>query len=147
MHPYHVGVAEITIVGDDPLVDGMSISVRVRRDSLSPTRAVSSRRRSARTANLRASPHVLVLAGDAGWDRGLDVAVEGAAVPVTDDALLQRLTELYRDRWDGRWQLDVQNGAVTFTTPDVEVVAFEVTPRTARSHAKGDPFSQTTYRF
>jgi general stress protein 26 len=98
-------------------------------------------------ANLRADPDVLVLAGDTRWDRGLDVAVEGAAVPVTDDALLRRLAELYRDRWDGRWQLDVQNGAVTSTTPDVEVVVFEVTPRTARGHAKGDPFSQTTYRF
>ena len=29
---YDVGVAEITMVGDDPLVDGMSISVRMRRD-------------------------------------------------------------------------------------------------------------------
>jgi hypothetical protein len=30
--PYHVDVTQVTIVGDDPLVDGMRISVRVRRD-------------------------------------------------------------------------------------------------------------------
>jgi general stress protein 26 len=97
-------------------------------------------------ANLRANPHVLVLAGDTAWDRGLDVAVEGTAVPVTDDASLRRVAELYRGRWDGRWELDVQNGAVASKTPDVQVVVFEVTPSKAYGHAKGDPFGQTNYR-
>jgi nitroimidazol reductase NimA-like FMN-containing flavoprotein (pyridoxamine 5'-phosphate oxidase superfamily) len=94
-------------------------------------------------ANIQANPHVLVLAGDTSWDRGLDVAVEGTAVPVTDDARLRRLAELYRDRWDGRWELDIQNGAVA----DSEVEMFEVTPGKAYGHAKGDPFGQTTYHF
>ncbi len=98
-------------------------------------------------ANLLANPHVLVLAGDTGWDRGLDVAVEGTAAPVTDDGVLQRLAALYGNRWDGRWQLEVQDGVVTSTTPGIQVVVFEVTPQTARGHAKGDPFGQTTYRF
>jgi general stress protein 26 len=89
-------------------------------------------------ANIQANPHVLVLTGDTSWDRGLDVAVDGVATPVTDDALLQRLTELYRRRWDGRWQL----GDV-----DAQVVVFEVTPGKVYGHAKGDPFGQTTYRF
>lgn len=91
-------------------------------------------------ANIQANPHVLVLAGDTAWDRGLDVAVEGAAVPVTDDALLRRLAELYRDRWDGRWKVD-------FGSDDSRVVVFEVTPGKAYGHAKGDPFGQTTYLF
>jgi general stress protein 26 len=86
-------------------------------------------------ANLQADPHVLVLAGDTAWDRGLDVAVEGVAIRLTDDTLLRRLAELYRDRWDGRWQLDIQ------------AVVFEVTPDKAYGHAKGDPFGQTNYRF
>lgn len=98
-------------------------------------------------ANLQANPHVLVLAGDTAWDRGLDVAVEGTAVPVTDDALLRRLADLYRARWDGRWKLDVQNGAVTPPAPDVQLVVFEVEPSSAYGHSKGEPFSQTTYRF
>jgi len=97
-------------------------------------------------ANLRANPHVLVLAGDTAWDRGLDVAVEGTAVPVTDDVLLRRIAELYRGRWDGRWQLDVQNGAVTSKAADSQLVVFEVTPGRAFGYAKGDPSSQTTYR-
>lgn len=97
-------------------------------------------------ANLQANPHVLVLAGDTAWDRGLDVAVEGVAAPVTDDALLRRLAELYRDRWDGRWELDIRGGAVASPMPDTRVVVFEVTPDRAYGHAKGDPFSQTSYR-
>lgn len=98
-------------------------------------------------ANLRANPHVLVLAGDTVWDRGLDVAVEGTAVPVTDEALLRRLAELYRGRWDGRWQIDVQNGAIVSQTPGTELVVFEVTPGKAFGYAKGDLSGQTTYRF
>jgi general stress protein 26 len=98
-------------------------------------------------ANLRANPHVLVLAGDTAWDRGLDVAVDGTAAPVTDEALLRRLAALYRDRWDGRWELDVQNGAMVSTTPDSRLVVFEITPSKAYGHAKGDPFGQTNYRF
>jgi len=99
-------------------------------------------------ANLQANPHVLVLAGGTAWDRGLDVTVEGTAAPVTDDALLRRLAELYRGRWDGRWQLDVQDdGSVGHNPHDVQVVVFEVTPAKAYGHAKGDPFGQTNYRF
>jgi general stress protein 26 len=98
-----------------------------------------------KTANLRSNPRVLVLAGDTGWERGLDVAVEGTAAPVTDDALLRRLAELYRDRWDGRWQLEVENGSVATLTADIDVVVFEVTPGKAFGHNKGDVFGQTNY--
>jgi PPOX class probable F420-dependent enzyme len=98
-------------------------------------------------ANLRANPHVLVLAGDTTWEAGLDVAVEGTATPVTGDAALRRLADLYRERWDGRWVLDVENGAVTPPAPGSEVVVFEVTPDRAFGFAKGDPFGQTTYQY
>ena len=84
-------------------------------------------------ANLQANPHVLVLAGDTAWDHGLDVAVEGTATPVSDPDLLRRIAALYRDRWDGRWE--------------IQAVLFELTPSTAYGHAKGEPFGQTTYRF
>jgi general stress protein 26 len=97
-------------------------------------------------ANLQVNPHVLVLAGDTVWDRGPDVAVEGTAVAVSDDALLTRLSVLYRDRWDGRWHLDVHDGAVVSKTPGIQLVVFEVTPGKAYAYAKGGPFSQTTYR-
>ncbi|MDG4825456.1 pyridoxamine 5'-phosphate oxidase family protein [Asanoa sp. WMMD1127] len=97
-------------------------------------------------ANIQANPHVLVLAGDTAWEGGLDVAVEGTAVPVTDEAELRRVAALYRGRWDGRWQLEIRDGAVAALTPDTRLVVFEVTPDKAYAHAKGEPFGQTTYR-
>ncbi|TNH28018.1 pyridoxamine 5'-phosphate oxidase family protein [Micromonospora orduensis] len=97
-------------------------------------------------ANIQANPRVLVLAGDTEWERGLDVSVEGTAAPVTDDALLRRIAELYSGCWDGRWQLDVHDGVVFSKSAGGEVAVFEVTPRKAFGHTKGDPFSQTNYR-
>lgn len=96
--------------------------------------------------NLEGNPHVLVLAGDTAWDRGLDVAVEGTIVPVTEDESLRRIAELYRSRWDGRWHLDVQDCVVYNANHSSPAVVFEVTPSRAFGHAKGDPFGQTTYR-
>jgi len=98
-------------------------------------------------ANLEANPHVLVLAGDTAWDDGLDVAVAGTAAPVTDDALLHRLAELYRERRDGRWKLDVRDGGLAAHVPGASPVMFEVTPDRAYGHDKGDPFGQTNYRY
>ena len=41
--------------------------------------------------NLRGNPHVILTTGCNTWDAGLDVVVEGDAVQVTDDAVLERL--------------------------------------------------------
>ena len=41
--------------------------------------------------NLRHSPHVVLATGGTRWDLGLDIAVEGDAVRVTDAELLTRL--------------------------------------------------------
>ncbi|MEV0719347.1 pyridoxamine 5'-phosphate oxidase family protein [Asanoa sp. NPDC050611] len=81
-------------------------------------------------ANIEANARVLVLAGDTGWDHRLDVAVEGTAVPVTDEAVLLRVAERYR----GRWQLEDPRRRR------------RADPDRAYGHAKGEPFGQTTYR-
>ena len=99
-------------------------------------------------ANLQADPRVLVLAGDTAWSAGLDVVLEGVATPVTDQTLLAEVAGLYRARWDGRWQLDARDGAfVNDGEGGVRSVVFEVRPDRAYAYAKGDPFSQTRYRF
>lgn len=98
-------------------------------------------------ANLQANARVLVLAGDTEWRTGVDVALEGVAEPVAAESLLQEIADLYRGRWDGRWELDVHDGTVRSEVHDIGVVVFEVTPTTAYAHAKGDPFGHTTYRF
>lgn len=75
-------------------------------------------------ANMRANPHVVMIAGPNRWDGGLDVVVEGEG-----------------------WRFTARGGA--FRDPDGsgEAMAISVTPVTVRAHAKGDPFGQTTYRF
>lgn len=98
--------------------------------------------------NLRTNPHVLVLAGDTRWDAGVDVVVEGVARRVTDLAVLQAVADRLAQRWDGRWQVVVRDGA--FVNPEVPGLGsfvFEVAPTKAYGHAKGDPFGQTSYQF
>lgn len=98
-------------------------------------------------ANIQANPQVSVLVGDTAWERGLDVVFDGTAVAVTDEALLRRVAERYRDRWDGRWELDIRDGALAPGSSGTRAVVFEVTPGAVRGHAKGDPFGQTTYHY
>ena len=101
-----------------------------------------------KTRNLTTNPQVLMLVGDTGWDRGLDVVLEGDAQRITDTAVLQPLADLYADRWDGRWRLTP--GGPGFIDPDGEgpgSLVFEVTPSKGFAHSKGDPFGQTNYRF
>jgi nitroimidazol reductase NimA-like FMN-containing flavoprotein (pyridoxamine 5'-phosphate oxidase superfamily) len=98
-------------------------------------------------ANLCENPHVLALAGDTAWEQGLDVVIEGTAEVVSDEETLRRFADLYRKRWDGRWEFTVPERRATNTPPETEVVVFEVAPTKAFGHSKGDPFGQTNYRF
>src|SRR3954447_12745770 len=103
--------------------------------------------------NLEHDPHVVVTAGPLGadgWGTGKDIAVEGAAEPITDDALLDELAEEWRTKYDGDWEWEVRDqrffevsrqgaggddGAVVFRVSPVKVLVF------------GDEHGQTTYRF
>jgi general stress protein 26 len=99
-------------------------------------------------ANMRANPHVVLTTGCNTWDRGMDVVVEGDAVQVTDDTVLQRIAEAFAAKWDGRWQFSARDGA--FRDPDDgsgEAMVFAVTPVKVFAHAKGDPFGATAHRF
>jgi general stress protein 26 len=98
-------------------------------------------------ANLQTNQNVLILAGDSDWNDGLDVAVEGVTRPVTDQAVLAKVAELYAERWDGRWRLEARDGRLVDVDTGGSSLLFEVKPAKAFGFAKGDPFSQTTYRF
>jgi general stress protein 26 len=98
--------------------------------------------------NLRANPHVVMTTGGNHWDQGVDVMVEGKAVQVTDNAVLERVARAFTSKWDGRWQFKAQGGA--FRDPadgSGEAMVFSVTPTKVFAHAKGDPFGATTHRF
>lgn len=95
--------------------------------------------------NLSSNPQVALLTGSNGWQSGLDVVIEGRAVRVTDDATLQRVAEVWREKWDGRWQWDVHDGS--FHHPGGgEALVFAVSPAKGYAFAKG-AFGQTSFRF
>jgi hypothetical protein len=77
----------------------------------------------------------------------LDVMVEGKAVQVTDDAILERVARAFTTKWDGRWKFKAQGGAFRSPAGDGEAMVFSVTPTKVFAHAKGDPFGATTHRF
>jgi hypothetical protein len=66
------------------------------------------------------------------WDEGVDVVVEGDAVRVTDDAMLERLVEAWTSKWDGRWRYEVRDGAF-ITNPERRSCSGLRPPRSSRS--------------
>ena len=91
--------------------------------------------------NLRGNPHVILTTGCDHWDAGLDVVVEGDAVQVTDDHMLERLASAWATKWDGRW---ARSGG--FTSKVVVRSSCSVTPTQILAFAKGT-FSVTRYQF
>jgi hypothetical protein len=99
-------------------------------------------------ANLRANPHVVMVAGGNRWDQGLDVVVEGSAVQVTDDAVLARVAPRFAAKWDGRWKFAARDGAFRDAEDGSgEAMVFSVTPVKVFAHDKGDPFGMTRHQF
>jgi len=96
--------------------------------------------------NLRANPHVVLTTGCGTWNEGLDVAVEGDAVLVTDDALLNRLAEAWTAKWDGRWQFRAGDGRFHHPGGDGEAMVYAVAPAKVLAFGKGH-FTHTSHRF
>jgi hypothetical protein len=95
--------------------------------------------------NLRGNQSVLLVTGCNTWDRGLDVSVEGTAVPVTDDDLLRPLAQAWATKWDGRWEWDVRDGAFHHKGGGSAPV-FRVAPSKILAFEKGK-FSHTRHVF
>jgi hypothetical protein len=81
------------------------------------------------------------------------VVVEGRAVRVTDEALLNRLAGQWESKLD--WSFEVVDGAFRERAPETgdktsargTALVFEVSPAKVLAFGKGEPFSQTRYRF
>ena len=95
--------------------------------------------------NLARNPHCVLTTGCNALDEGLDIVVEGDAVRVEDDAKLQRIADAYESKYGSDWHFDVRDGA--FHHEAGSAVVFEVAPVTAFGFRKGEPFSQTRWRF
>ena len=92
--------------------------------------------------------HVLVTSGCNGWD-GLDIVIEGEAVPVTDPDRVSAFAEAMTDKYDDFFSLraadggGLKGGAGATDVP----LAFEVRATKAFGFGKGESFSQTRWRF
>ncbi|HEX3513334.1 MAG TPA: pyridoxamine 5'-phosphate oxidase family protein [Trebonia sp.] len=98
-----------------------------------------------KACNLAANPHVVLTTGCNAWDDGLDVVVEGDAIPVTDGDRLARLAQAWSAKWDGRWQYQAKDGR--FHHPHGgDALVYSVTPIKVLAFGKGR-FTHTSYRF
>jgi hypothetical protein len=97
--------------------------------------------------NLRSNAHVVVTTGCNRWESGLDVIVEGDAVPVTDDVVLGRIAGAFAIKGDGRWQFIARDGRFRSADGSGGAEVFAVRPTKVFAHAKGDPFGATAHRF
>jgi general stress protein 26 len=96
--------------------------------------------------NLSGNPHVILTTGCDHWNAGLDVVVEGDAVQLTDDDVLERLAEAWATKWDGRWQFEARNGSFHHKSGGGMALVFSVRPTKILAFAKGN-FSHTRYQF
>jgi hypothetical protein len=96
--------------------------------------------------NLRSNPNVILTTGCNEWERGLDVVVDGEAVPVRDESMLRRLAEVWAAKWDGRWHYEVHGGAFRHEGGSGMALVFSVKPAKVFAFAKGT-FGQTRHRF
>src|SRR5688572_3161073 len=97
--------------------------------------------------NLEAGKHhVIVTAGNSGWD-GMDVILEGEASDVTDTDRLDRLVDAYRTKYDDWFQFRLKDGQFTAPGTIGPALVYDVRARKAFGFAKGDIFSQTRWRF
>jgi general stress protein 26 len=94
--------------------------------------------------NLAQNTHCLLTTGCNALNVGRDLVVEGDAVLTHDEALLQRLAERYAAKYD--WHFTVRDSAFLGDEENIAQV-YAVVPQTIFAFGKGDPFSQTRYRF
>jgi hypothetical protein len=96
--------------------------------------------------NLERNTYVCVTTGCNSFESGVDVVVEGRAVPVTEQDRLRRLAEAFGAKYGPPF--DFQAGDGTFINDEGgPAIVFEVSPVTAFGFDKGEQFSQTRWRF
>ena len=99
-----------------------------------------------KAVNLRSNKNVILMTGCNEWEQGLDVVVEGEAVQVVEERVLERLAEAWAAKWDGRWHYEVNEGGFRHGANADAVLVFSVKPTKVLAFAKGI-FGQTRHRF
>ncbi|MEV0317940.1 pyridoxamine 5'-phosphate oxidase family protein [Streptomyces sp. NPDC050658] len=95
--------------------------------------------------NLDGNPETVLTTGANRWDKGFDLVVEGTAARITDEDRLRVLAAAWEEKYGSFWHYDVRDGC--FHHGAGHAYVFEVAPRTVFGFGKGEPFSQTRWRF
>lgn len=95
--------------------------------------------------NIAANAHCAITTGCNGYGAGLDLVIEGDAVQVSDEALLQCLADAYLAKYGSDWHFTVRDGGLTGDGGNVAQL-YEVKPVTVFGFGKST-FSQTRWRF
>jgi len=103
--------------------------------------------------NLMQNQNCILTTGCNKRHEGLDIVMEGEAVRVTEDALLQRVADAYEAKYGNEWRFTVRDGTfyhVSESTQDEDAdggLVYEVNPSKAFGFGRGDEYSQTRWRF
>ncbi|MGI8911784.1 MAG: pyridoxamine 5'-phosphate oxidase family protein [Rubrobacteraceae bacterium] len=98
--------------------------------------------------NLAENLYCVITTGSNTLSEGLDLVVEGDAVNVSDEVGLQRVADAYASKYGtDTWHFTVRDGAFHSEGGRGRALVFEVAPTTAFGFGKGEPFSQTRWRF
>ena len=92
--------------------------------------------------NIEANPHCVLTTGTNSYRSGLDVVVEGRVDRVTDNGMLARLAQVWRDKID--WVFEVGDGVFLDSESAGAVLVFAVTPSKILAFTKA-PYGQTRY--
>jgi hypothetical protein len=96
--------------------------------------------------NLARNPQCAVTTGCNLFASGLDIVLQGEARLVTDEPLLRKLADDYRDKYDGFFDFEVRNCAF-FSEEGGTALVYRVDATKAFGFSKGAPFSQTRWTF
>jgi hypothetical protein len=96
--------------------------------------------------NLASNSHCIITTGCNALAEGLDLVVEGDAVKVSDEVVLQHVADRYAAKYDPPFHFTVRDGAF-LNSGGGQALVYEVTPAKAFGFGKGESFSQTRWRF
>ena len=103
--------------------------------------------------NLQRNPRCVFTTGCNALGEGLDVVVEGEASRVTDEARLGRVAGAYLSKYGDDWRYAVRDGAFYHDPGSLRredpgaAWVYEVAPVKILGFGKGEPYSQTRWRF
>ena len=92
--------------------------------------------------NIEASPRCVLTTGTNSYRSGLDVVIEGTVARVSDNGVLARLAQMWRDKLD--WVFHVGDGVFLDSESAGVALVFAVTPSKILAFTKA-PYSQTRY--